>query len=80
MGQSRNIASLVKAYGLTYLSCSDMDGLASALKDFYQTSGVPKLIEIHTKGDLSAQIQRNYFKKIKEAYEQSDKLADSKRI
>ena len=80
MGHKRNMKELAKAFGLMYLSCSDMDGLKSAFKSFYKESDTPKLIEIHTMGDLSAEIQRDYFKKIKEAYEQSDKLADSKRI
>lgn len=80
MGHKRNMKELAKAFGLMYLSCSDMDGLKSAFQSFYKESDTPKLIEIHTMGDLSAEIQRDYFKKIKEAYEQSDKLADSKRI
>jgi 2-succinyl-5-enolpyruvyl-6-hydroxy-3-cyclohexene-1-carboxylate synthase len=76
-GHQRNMKSLAQAYDLEYALCKDMKDISLIMASFYQPSKRPKLLEIKTDGLLSAQIQRRYFKKIKESYEQSEKLANA---
>lgn len=56
------LADLCRGYGIEYSSASTEGELREALKTFMSQGDRPKLLAVHTSGELSAEILRNYFK------------------
>ncbi|WP_066629224.1 2-succinyl-5-enolpyruvyl-6-hydroxy-3-cyclohexene-1-carboxylic-acid synthase [Labilibacter marinus] len=53
---------LAKAFGLNYLSCSNVEELASSYQKMMDNNEQPVLLEVFTPGDKNGKILRNYFK------------------
>jgi 2-succinyl-5-enolpyruvyl-6-hydroxy-3-cyclohexene-1-carboxylate synthase len=59
-----NIKSLVEAYGLKYIGCTNGDELIDSLKDLF-ASNEATVLEIFTDAELNTANYKGYFKNIK---------------
>jgi 2-succinyl-5-enolpyruvyl-6-hydroxy-3-cyclohexene-1-carboxylate synthase len=60
---THSMEHLASMYDLPYYICASETELTETLKTFYQTSARPKLLEIKTDGELSADVYKKYFEK-----------------
>lgn len=60
-----NAKSLCDMFGLEYYDASDESTLKGVIQDFYNSSEVPKLLEIFTPSTLNDEVLLNYFDYIK---------------
>lgn len=61
-----NAKHLAKMYNFDYKIAEDYDSLETALSDFYEDSGNPKIIEVFTPREENDSVLRDYFKFIHE--------------
>ena len=55
---------LCELYGFEYLKAKDEQDLKTALSDFFESSEMPKLLEIHTPPELNDKVLKAYFNAI----------------
>jgi 2-succinyl-5-enolpyruvyl-6-hydroxy-3-cyclohexene-1-carboxylate synthase len=61
---SLNAAPLCEMHGIEYLKVCDGDELQAALKDFYQPSKKPRLMEVFTPAAVNDEVLMGYFRAI----------------
>ncbi len=63
----RSAVHICNEYSIDYSDCRNFEELSKVLKEFYEESDSPKLLEVHTSPDVNVKEYVRIFKKIKNA-------------